>query len=148
MENLPQKEFKIPTENKIIISRSHGSWYSEFEKDIQRLALNTTVTRAGGSGKTLSNNLFELIANLILCLLIGYKTISLLQSTSDVYLHFSKIKKWDICAPNAILNNRGGKLLSREGKRIDYSDADQPLTVGFIAALNNFEYFFESFKAN
>jgi 3'-phosphoadenosine 5'-phosphosulfate (PAPS) 3'-phosphatase len=61
-------------------------------------------------------------------------------------LHFTKIKKWDICAPNAILSNLGGKLLSREGEKIDYADVKQPWTVGFIAALNNFEYFFESFK--
>lgn len=76
----------------------------------------------------------------------GYKTLSLLQNTSDVYLHYGKIKKWDICAPNAILNNLGGKLVSRKGERIDYSDAENPWTVGFIAVLNNFEYFFESFK--
>jgi inositol monophosphatase 3 len=72
----------------------------------------------------------------------------LLEDKADLYLHTSKIFKWDICAPNAVLNNLGGKLRARNGQKVDYSQTDkQSLAVdGIIAALYNYDYFFDIFK--
>ena len=45
----------------------------------------------------------------------------LLLGEQDVYTHVTLIKKWDICAPNAILNALGGQLTTLTGDAIDYS---------------------------
>ncbi len=74
---------------------------------------------------------------------------SLVQNKSDLYLHATKIKKWDICAPDAILNSLGGKLTSRKGKRIDYSNDNEPVYVdGIVAALHNFDFYLNLFKTS
>ena len=69
-------------------------------------------------------------------------------------MHSSRIYKWDICAPNAILNNLGGRLTKLNGQNIDYStssmdskDADfDTVEGGIIASLYNYDYFFKVFK--
>jgi 3'-phosphoadenosine 5'-phosphosulfate (PAPS) 3'-phosphatase len=73
---------------------------------------------------------------------------SLINNKADLYLHTSKIYKWDICAPNAILNNYGGKLTKRDGRPVDYSDTrKEALSVdGIIAAVYNYNYFYSIFK--
>jgi inositol monophosphatase 3 len=67
---------------------------------------------------------------------------------ADLYLHTSKIYKWDVCAPNAILNNLGGRLTMRNGNKINYSTkgkTDESVD-GIIASLYNYDYFFNMFK--
>ena len=73
---------------------------------------------------------------------------SLLENNADLYLHSTKIKKWDICAPNAILNNLGGRLSSRNGKQIDYSTDKEVVVNGIIAALDNYDLYLDTFKEN
>ena len=110
--------------NRVIISRSHaGSVNSTIYAKIK----DPNVIIAGGS---------------------GYKTMSLLDNKADVYLHTSKIYKWDICAPNAILNNFGGRLTKLNGRNVDYSDTrKESMSVdGIIAAVYNYNYFLEVFK--
>lgn len=124
LENEPEREIEPPFGNRIIISRSHGEWFPEFIKK-QHIFVNMSVTSAGGS---------------------GYKAMEILNDKADVYLHVSKIKKWDICAPNAIIKNKGGKFLTRNGQKIRYDTEDPVLNTGFIGALNNFGYYFDSFK--
>lgn len=72
-----------------------------------------------------------------------------MNDKADLYFHTSKIYKWDICAPNAILDNHGGKLTERTGKKIDYSGKRGELNYvenGIIAALKNHDYFSKLFK--
>lgn len=78
----------------------------------------------------------------------GYKTMSLLENKADLYLHSSKIFKWDVCAPNAILNNLGGKLTKRNGERIDYVSAGEERNSvdGIIASLHYYDYYYSIFK--
>ena len=114
------------TKNRIIISRSHaGSINATIEQKFKHQ--NPRIISAAGS---------------------GFKTLSLLENRADLYLHTSKIYKWDICAPNAILNNYGGKLTARNGQIIDYSNTNKDsLSVdGIIATLFNYEYYFDIFK--
>lgn len=60
----------------------------------------------------------------------------------DAYIHITNIKKWDICAGNAILNELGGKMTSKDGALIDYSDVKNAVNEkGLIATLRNHEYF-------
>mgnify|MGYP001506584798 CR=1 FL=1 len=82
---------------RLIISRSHAG-------DVERLAkmilANATVIEAAGS---------------------GYKTLELLKGNADIYLHKTYIKKWDICAPNALLKfATEGELSTLSGETIRY----------------------------
>ena len=45
---------------------------------------------------------------------------NLLKGNQDAYVHTTLIKKWDICAGNAILNSLNGKLTTLKGEKIDY----------------------------
>jgi inositol monophosphatase 3 len=79
---------------------------------------------------------------------IGFKTVALLRNKADVYFHTSRIYKWDICAPNAILNSYGGKLTKRNGHKIDYSDKKDETNFvenGIIAAVKEYDYFLKLF---
>ena len=52
------------------------------------------------------------------------------------YVHTTRIKKWDICAGNAILSAVGGNMTTLKGKRVDYSGAGSAINDdGLIATL-------------
>ncbi|KAM8966570.1 Golgi-resident adenosine 3',5'-bisphosphate 3'-phosphatase [Pelodytes ibericus] len=96
---------KIPT---IIVSRTHSGVVKEVT--FQTFGNTTEIISAGGS---------------------GYKVLSLLdvpedkqQEHADVYIHVTFIKKWDICAGNAILNALGGHMTTVKGEDIIYTGSD------------------------
>ncbi|XP_044150497.1 Golgi-resident adenosine 3',5'-bisphosphate 3'-phosphatase [Bufo gargarizans] len=95
---------KTPT---IIVSRSHSGAVKEVT--LQTFGNQTKIISAGGS---------------------GYKVLSLLdvtgtdQETADVYIHKTYIKKWDICAGNAILSALGGHMTTLKGDDIIYTGSD------------------------
>jgi len=125
LENKQTRPMKNVTSNRIIVSRSHaGKVKNLIEK---KMAIKADIIPAGGA---------------------GYKTMSLLEKNADLYLHSTIIKKWDICAPNAILNNLGGRLSSRNGKQIDYSTDKEVVVNGIIAALDNYDLYLDTFKEN
>lgn len=76
----------------------------------------------------------------------------MIRNQADLYLHTSRIYKWDICAPYAILNNLGGRLTKLNGEQIDFStrnknaNDDDAVNGGIIATLYNYDYFFDIFK--
>ncbi len=80
----------------------------------------------------------------------------MIKNQADLYLHTSRIYKWDICAPNAILNNLGGSLTKLNGEKIDFSTNkkigkngsgdDDAVNGGIIATLYNYDFFFSIFK--
>uniref|UniRef100_A0A915N5T7 Myo-inositol monophosphatase A3 n=1 Tax=Meloidogyne javanica TaxID=6303 RepID=A0A915N5T7_MELJA len=88
--------------HKVLISRSHaGNISLKIEEAFIVENLRYTVEPAGGT---------------------GYKTLRLIRQTADLYVHSTAIKKWDICACDAIAKAAGGALLSLvDGLPIDYS---------------------------
>lgn len=99
---------------RVIVSRSHaGDVKNVLEKAYGKLA---SIISAGGS---------------------GYKTIELLKGNADIYMHLTHIKKWDICAPYAILSSLpNGKLSDLHGNTISFGDPnDKVVTKGLIASL-------------
>ncbi|KAE9555181.1 hypothetical protein FO519_001605 [Halicephalobus sp. NKZ332] len=95
------KDAAVP--KKIMVSRSHAGKVRELIDS----ALNGEyeVEPAGGS---------------------GYKTLKLVNSTAEYYIHTTAIKKWDLCAADAIIRAAGGALIDLEGRPIDYS-SDLPV---------------------
>ncbi|XP_062919996.1 inositol monophosphatase 3 [Mobula hypostoma] len=93
---------------KIIISRSHTGTGKAFAQ--KAFGNDSEIKEAGGA---------------------GYKVLSLLNipddkqpDHADVYLHITNIKKWDICAGNALLEALGGQMTTLQGKAIDYTSSE------------------------
>ncbi|KAI1901412.1 hypothetical protein AGOR_G00034180 [Albula goreensis] len=91
----------------VIVSRSHAGKVNGF---IQTAFGNDTVIRVAGGA--------------------GYKVLTLLDPSddtyekADMYLHITYIKKWDICAGDAILKALGGHMTNLKGEEIDYRGAE------------------------
>ncbi|XP_013170523.1 PREDICTED: 3'(2'),5'-bisphosphate nucleotidase 1 isoform X1 [Papilio xuthus] len=69
----------------------------------------------------------------------GYKVLQLLEGVASVYLFAtSGCKKWDTCAPEAVLSAAGGKLTDILGNYYKYGASEQRLNkTGVLAAVNN-----------
>lgn len=64
--------------------------------------------------------------------------LKVLSGEYDVYLHQTAIKKWDICAGNALLYALRGNMTTFAGEVIDYSDKDHVVNEkGLVASLKN-----------
>lgn len=72
----------------------------------------------------------------------GYKALEVAYGNVDAYMHSTAIKKWDICAANAIINAKGGHMTTKVNKKINYSDHGNVKNEdGLIVTLNNHEHF-------
>lgn len=52
-----------------------------------------------------------------------------LQGYADYYLHVSPIKKWDVCAPDAILRSHHGHLTTLKNRSIDYNHFSKEMII-------------------
>ncbi|RTG84495.1 inositol monophosphatase 3, partial [Schistosoma bovis] len=50
----------------------------------------------------------------------GFKAISLIKGDADVYIHPSTTRRWDVCAPQAILESVGGRLTGLHGSPLGF----------------------------
>ncbi|XP_055942345.1 putative inositol monophosphatase 3 [Argiope bruennichi] len=103
----------------IIVSRSHAGKV----KEVARAAFGpeTKVVSAGGA---------------------GYKSLQVAQGKADAYIHVTLIKKWDICAGNALLHALGGKMTALDGSYIDYGNPLEPKNEkGLLATTHDHEKF-------
>lgn len=67
---------------------------------------------------------------------IGYKVLQVVTNNATAYIHTTNIKKWDICAGNAILNAVGGKMTNLQNESIDYATGSNPVNdKGLLATL-------------
>merc|ERR1712217_785823 len=68
----------------------------------------------------------------------GGKVLMILEGGADSYVHYSKgTKKWDTCAPQALLECIGGTITEPNGDKLDYSNkAPQRNDNGIIATWN------------
>lgn len=109
---------------RIIVSRSHSGSVNKTAQET--LGSGITVTPAGGA---------------------GFKTWEVIKGNQDAYIHTTLIKKWDICAPAAILSALNGKLTTLDGTAIDYSSEKEPKNEGgVLAALLNHDKFVDKLK--
>ncbi|KAL0270433.1 UNVERIFIED_CONTAM: hypothetical protein PYX00_007843 [Menopon gallinae] len=78
----------------------------------------------------------------------GYKVLEVASKNVSAYIHTTVIKKWDICAGNAILNALGGQMTTLKNERIDYSSSASPKNEdGILATLSRHSDFIEKFKS-
>ena len=123
---VPDSKLASNSSPRVIVSRSHSGTVKEAA--VEAFGEEASVIPAGGA---------------------GYKVLSLFQDkpqdkldAADAYIHVTLIKKWDICAGDAILRALGGKMTTLDGEEIDYSDGEKPKNEkGLLAALHNYESF-------
>lgn len=78
----------------------------------------------------------------------GYKVQRVINGSIDAYVHTTRIKKWDICAGNAILNAVGGQMTTLNGQSLDYSDTQNVQNNdGLLATLYEHRKFLDIFGA-
>ncbi|TRY79927.1 hypothetical protein TCAL_07065 [Tigriopus californicus] len=104
------------SQSRIIVSRSHAGSVHDVAKNA--FGAKAVVTPAGGA---------------------GYKAWEVVKGNQDVYVHVTLIKKWDICAGDAILNALGGQLTTLTGEKVDYSGrpAHEKNEGGVVATLHD-----------
>jgi len=112
------------TAARIIVSRSHAGEVNSTAQTA--LGTGIKVTPAGGA---------------------GFKTWEVVTGDQDAYVHTTRIKKWDICAGDAILRAAGGKLTNLQGTLIDYAEAEEAVVDGgLLATMFNHETFLEKLR--
>lgn len=115
----------ITNAKRIIVSRSHAGAVENITKTT--IGAETVVVPAGGA---------------------GFKSLEVASGKVDAYIHTTLIKKWDICAGNAILNALGGKMTTLDGMSIDYSsNSNVKNEGGLLATLKNHDFFVEKLKS-
>ncbi|XP_055615250.1 putative inositol monophosphatase 3 [Toxorhynchites rutilus septentrionalis] len=85
----------------VIVSRSHTGDVKNIAKDV--FGVSSRIIPAGGA---------------------GYKVLQVIHNNATGYIHSTAIKKWDICAGNAILNSVGGKMTDLRNQEILYGDKE------------------------
>jgi len=81
------------------------------------------------------------------CNCAGYKVLRVINGSIDAYVHTTRIKKWDVCAGNAILNAVSGQMTTLRGQSLDYSDIKHPQNSdGLLATLREHTKFLDIFS--
>ncbi|CAG2108648.1 unnamed protein product [Medioppia subpectinata] len=98
-----------------IVSRSHaGDVHEMITKSLSSEYNNIKVIPAAGS---------------------GYKTIELIEGRAEAYIHTTVIKKWDTCAPNALLNSIDNAMMTEmNGNIIKYNYEDEEINENGLLA--------------
>jgi len=110
---------------------------AQFEQSSNGIRIIVSRSHAGNV-KSVVEGLYGERAHVISAGGSGYKTLKLIQGEADAYMHLTRIKKWDICAPDAILSSiPGGNLTDLAGKSINFGNPkDQVVDSGLVASLN------------
>uniref|UniRef100_A0A1L8DM98 Putative inositol monophosphatase 3 n=1 Tax=Nyssomyia neivai TaxID=330878 RepID=A0A1L8DM98_9DIPT len=99
----------------VIVSRSHGGEVKNVSRGY--FGENTQIITAAGA---------------------GYKVLQVIAGNATVYLHTTAIKKWDICAGDAILRAVGGKMTNLLNEELLYGAQEPVLNAkGLLAAFEN-----------
>jgi inositol monophosphatase 3 len=79
---------------------------------------------------------------------VGFKVLEVTSGREDAYVHVTLIKKWDLCAGNAILNALGGNMTDLKGQTIDYAGKDLHVKNegGVLASLTRHKEFLQKLQ--
>ncbi|KAH8314014.1 hypothetical protein KR067_012819, partial [Drosophila pandora] len=109
------------------------------------LAPIITVSRSHTAGaKDLARGIFGEDVSLLTAAGAGYKVLQVVANNATAYLHTSKIKKWDICAGDAILHALGGTMTTLNDQLIHYGPDESPVnTEGLLATLERHDEYID-----
>ncbi|XP_043216442.1 inositol monophosphatase 3-like [Amphibalanus amphitrite] len=89
------------------------------------LKVLVSMSHTGGKTEVFAKKAFGESTKIVPAAGAGYKALATLWGEGDVYLHTTLIKKWDTCAPNAILRAMGGKMTTLSGQTINYAAREE-----------------------
>jgi inositol monophosphatase 3 len=73
--------------------------------------------------------------------------VQVIKGDVDAYVHVTRIKKWDICAGNALINAVGGEMTTLHGAKIDYDKSGDPKNDdGLLATVTEHKKFLDVFE--
>jgi len=78
----------------------------------------------------------------------GFKILEVAGHKSGAYFHLTDIKKWDVCAGNAVLNALGGQIRSLKNTQINYDSSDPALIEGGLIASLSLDSYYELLKSD
>nr|XP_023024261.1 putative inositol monophosphatase 3 [Leptinotarsa decemlineata] len=112
------------------------------EKSSSKSYLNVIISLSHkGEIEKVLNNTFHDKVHIISAPGAGYKVLEVATGKCDTYLHITAIKKWDICAGNAIIDSLGGKMTTKSGQMIDYLGNEVKNDDGVIASIRHHDLF-------
>jgi len=115
----------------VIVSRSHKG---DVEDVVKKYVPGGQAVGAGGAGYKVEE-------------LFGYPPDNDIKQTPIAYVHTTLIKKWDICAGDALLRHFDGKMTQLSGQNINYDKSLDPKNEGgLVASLHNHEKVLSWFK--
>ena len=125
VEHNKPKENHDMANSRIIVSRSHAG--NVHKVAAESFGESATVTPAGGA---------------------GFKSWEVMKGAQDAYVHVTLIKKWDICAGDAILRALGGKLTTLLGDNVDYSGrpAHEKNEGGVLATMHDHDKYLDALE--
>nr|CAD7572063.1 unnamed protein product [Timema californicum] len=103
---------------KIIVSISHAGQVKNISE--QAFGKNVEVISAAGA---------------------GYKSLEVATGNVTAYIHTTAIKKWDVCAGNAIVESLGGKMTTLTNELLNYSDTNVVNEKGLLATMAKHEWY-------
>lgn len=78
----------------------------------------------------------------------GYKSLEVAKRNVDAYVHITHIKKWDICAGNAIIEALDGKMTTLSNSELDYSsNANYLNDKGLLATMEKHDWYLEKLNS-
>uniref|UniRef100_A0A1B6L012 inositol-phosphate phosphatase n=1 Tax=Graphocephala atropunctata TaxID=36148 RepID=A0A1B6L012_9HEMI len=99
------------SETAVIVSRSHSGPIVDVVH--RALGPDTPIIKAGGA---------------------GYKVMQVVSGNASAYIHMTNIKKWDLCAGDAILSAAGGTMTTITSEEIAYAATSGALNTGGVLA--------------
>jgi 3'-phosphoadenosine 5'-phosphosulfate (PAPS) 3'-phosphatase len=114
---------------RVLVSRSHASSSQKTRERTQHSA--ATGKKASEVGLTLHEIFSRALGgsksvDIIPAGGAGFKALQVIEKSADVYAHMSGIRKWDLCAADALLRAEGGKLTNWRGDNICYCTPKTP----------------------
>uniref|UniRef100_A0A6B2EAL2 Putative inositol monophosphatase 3 n=1 Tax=Phlebotomus kandelakii TaxID=1109342 RepID=A0A6B2EAL2_9DIPT len=110
-----KKEEVVSDRATVIVSRSHAGEVKNFSKAV--FGENTHIITAAGA---------------------GYKVLQVISGNATAYLHTTAIKKWDVCAGDAILRAVGGRMTNLLNEELSYGPHGPVLNAkGLLAAFKS-----------
>lgn len=117
------------------------------EQPIKSPKIIVSLSHAGEVNKTLTKA-FGKEVNIVRAGGAGYKVLALHDNKADAYVHLTLIKKWDVCAGDALLRAKNGKMTTLDNNVIDYGDPkDNLVKKGLLASLFNHEELLSKLKS-
>lgn len=77
----------------------------------------------------------------------GIKLAEIACGNAEFYFNFDGLNKWDICAPQIILEESGGFVCDISGNKLDYNNADYRFRNGVVAGNAKNQDFFNKLKS-